>query len=96
MPAYIVVTREGPVRDQSALDTYSKMNRDNPRDPNLTPVVVYGSVEALEGKAPEGVIILKFPTMEAAKAWYDSPAYQTALPYRKQGADYRAFIVEGL
>ena len=96
MPAYIIVTRESSIRDQSALDIYSKMNRENPRDPNLTPLVIYGAVEALEGEAPDGVILLKFPTMAAAQAWYNSPAYQASLPYRKQGADYRAFIVEGL
>jgi uncharacterized protein (DUF1330 family) len=53
-------------------------------------------MEAVEGKAPDGLVILKFPTTEDAKAWYHSPAYQAALPHRKKGADYRAFIVEGL
>ncbi len=96
MSAYIIVTREGPIREQSAMDIYSKMNRENPRDPNLTPLVIYGSVEALEGEAPDGVVMMQFPTMEAAKAWYHSPAYQASLPYRKKAADYRVFIVEGL
>lgn len=96
MPAYIIVTRESPVHDQSAYDTYSKMNRESPRDPNLTPLVIYGAVDGLEGKAPDGVVMMKFPTMEAAQAWYNSPAYQASLPYRKQAADYRVFIVEGL
>jgi len=96
MPAYIIVTREGPVRDQEAYDTYSKMNRSGPRDPNLTPLVIYGAVEGLEGTAPDGVIIMQFPTMADAQAWYNSPAYQASLPYRKKAADYRVFIVEGL
>lgn len=96
MPAYIIVTREGPIRDQAAYDTYSKMNRESPRDPNLTPLVIYGAVDGLEGAAPDGVVMMKFPTMEAAQAWYNSPAYQASLPYRKKAADYRAFIVEGL
>ena len=96
MSAYVIVMREGPVRDQSALDTYSKMNREGPRDPNLKPLALYGALEALEGDAPEGVVVLEFPTVAAAKAWYDSPAYQAALAYRLQGAEWRAFIVEGL
>ena len=62
----------------------------------LTPLVVYGALEALEGDAPDGVVILRFPTVEDARAWYNSPAYQAAVAYRKKGADYRAFIVEGL
>jgi len=96
MPAYLIVTRESPVRDQSELDTYSKMNRESPRNPDLTPLVLYGAVDALEGAAPEAVVVLKFPTMAAAKAWYESPAYQAALAHRQKGADWRAFIVEGL
>ncbi len=96
MPAYIIVTRESPVRNQVGIETYSKMNRESPRDPNLTPLVIYGAIEGLEGIAPDGVIMLKFPTLEDAKAWYNSPAYQAALPYRVNSADYRAFIVEGL
>ena len=31
-----------------------------------------------------------------ARAWYNSPAYQTALIWRMKAADYRAIIVEGL
>jgi uncharacterized protein (DUF1330 family) len=93
---YVLVIREGAVRDQSAIDTYQRMNRENPRDPKLTPLVVYGAIEALEGAAPDGVVMLQFPTVEDARAWYNSPGYQAAIPHRKKGADYRAFIVKGL
>jgi uncharacterized protein (DUF1330 family) len=34
--------------------------------------------------------------MAAARAWYDSPAYQAAVKHRFLGADYRVFITEGL
>ena len=96
MPVYMLFIRENAVRDQSALDTYSRMNRAAPRDPNLKPLVVYGAMEAVEGTAPDAMVMLEFPTVEAAKAWYDSPSYQEALPHRKRGAEYRAFIVQGL
>jgi uncharacterized protein (DUF1330 family) len=49
----------------------------------------------LEGPAPESVIMLRFPTIEAARAWYDSPTYQAALPHRLAAARARATIVEG-
>jgi len=39
---------------------------------------------------------LEFPTIEAAKSYYQSPAYQEAVRRRFLGADYRAFIVEGV
>lgn len=96
MPAYVIFTREGAIRDESAMETYARMNRESPPDPKLTPLVVYGALESLEGDAPDGVVILRFPTVEDARAWYNSPAYQAAVAYRQKGADYRAFIVEGL
>ncbi|MCL7999845.1 DUF1330 domain-containing protein [Brucella sp. 21LCYQ03] len=37
-----------------------------------------------------------FPTMEAARAFYDSPDYQAAVKHRFVGADYRSFIIEGI
>jgi uncharacterized protein (DUF1330 family) len=96
MPAYMLFIREGAIRDQTEIDTYQRMNREGPRDPKLTPLVVYGAIEALEGAAPDGMVMLQFPTVEDAKAWYNSPGYQAALKHRKKGADYRALIVQGL
>lgn len=96
MPAYLIFIREGVIRDQSSLDTYSRMNREAPRDPKLKPLVVYGALETLEGPPAEGVVMLEFPTIEDAKAWYNSPEYQAAIPHRKKGADYRAILVQGL
>jgi uncharacterized protein (DUF1330 family) len=96
MSVYVLFIREGAIRDQSAIDTYEQMNRENPRDPKLTPLVVYGAIQALEGAAPDGMVMLQFPTVKDAEAWYNSPGYQAAIPHRKKGADYRAFIVQGL
>jgi DNA replication protein DnaC len=39
-------------------------------------LVAYGPQQVLEGDAPEGVVIVEFPSTAAARAWYDSPAYQ--------------------
>lgn len=60
------------------------------------PLAFYGGFEVLEGSAMEGAVILRFPDMAAARAWYQSPAYQEARKHRFQGADYRVFIVDGL
>ena len=96
MPAYILFIRESPIRDKAEMDTYQRINRTNPRDPKLTPLVLYGAQEALEGNPPDGIVLLQFPTVEDAKVWYNSPGYQAAIPHRQKGADYRAFIVQGL
>ena len=96
MPAYLIVMRESPVRDPDAYAEYQRMNREKPSEFKLKPLAVYGATEAFEGEAPDGVIVLEFPTMDEARAWYNSPAYQAALPYRLKAADFRSFIVEGL
>jgi uncharacterized protein (DUF1330 family) len=96
MPVYMLFIREKPIRDRAAMETYSSMNRNKPRDPKMTPLVVYGATEALEGEAPDGMVVLQFPTAEDAKAWYHSPDYQAASQHRMKGADYRVMIVQGL
>jgi uncharacterized protein (DUF1330 family) len=53
-------------------------------------------MDVAEGPAPDGIIILQFPSMADAKAWYTSPGYQEALPYRMKAADYNVVFVEGL
>lgn len=97
MPAYLIVYQDSPVRDEASMAEYKQRNRTNPPgDFQMTPRVIYGAVHALEGQGPEAVIMLEFPTVEDAKAWYDSPNYQAALPYRLKAADYRTIIVEGV
>lgn len=100
MPAYIIVYRESPIRDQEAIAEYSRRNRENAAEMQerfgTRPLVVYGKSEALEGVNPDGIVLLQFPTVEDARSWYDSPAYQEALAFRKNAADWRVVIVEGL
>ncbi|WP_409994271.1 DUF1330 domain-containing protein [Pirellula sp. SH-Sr6A] len=55
----------------------------------------YGPHTTLEGPNVEGVVIVEFPSVEIARQWYDSPAYQDAVNLRKRGAIYRGWIVEG-
>jgi uncharacterized protein (DUF1330 family) len=101
MTAYLIVYRESPVRDEAAITEYSRRNMENATEYQAQfgtkPLVVYGRSEALEGPAPDGIVMLEFPTLEAAKGWYDSPACQATLPLRlTSAADWRVVIVEGL
>jgi uncharacterized protein (DUF1330 family) len=50
----------------------------------------------LEGEPPQAVLMLEFPSMSDARAWYDSPRYQEALQHRLAGARCRALLVEGV
>ena len=98
MPAYMLLIRDEPVHDPAEMAQYQRLNRENVAALGATmkPLVIYGAIDALEGPAPDGVLVLQFATVEDAKAWYDSPAYQAALPHRKAAASYRAMIVQGL
>lgn len=96
MPAYLIVLRASPVRNAEAYDEYVRKNRENPPVEALKPLVVYGAIEALEGEAPDGMVMLQFDTVEDAKAWYERPGYQAAVPHRLRSADWIAFIVEGV
>ena len=95
MPAYIVLTRER-THDSEEMQRYSEKAKAAREGHDPQPLAFYGDVEGLEGSDMEGAVILRFPDMAAARAWYQSPAYQEARKHRFLGADYRVFLVEGI
>ncbi len=95
MSAYVVFVRDR-ITDPEEFATYGKMAPRAAEWREMKPLAFYGAVKTLEGAAVDGSVILEFPTMEAAQAWYDSPLYQEAVQHRFKGADYRVFIVEGV
>lgn len=96
MATYMIFIREGAVVDADAMAKYQSGNRGGPPPEGMKALAVYGDLEAVEGEAPDGVVILQFPDKEAAKAWYYSDDYQARAKFRQQAAPYRAMIVEGL
>ncbi|WP_189611029.1 DUF1330 domain-containing protein [Pigmentiphaga litoralis] len=59
-------------------------------------IVRGGTVASLEGGATKRVVMIQFPSMEQARAWYDSPAYRALRPIRHQSATSKVFIVNGV
>ncbi|MDP2032935.1 MAG: DUF1330 domain-containing protein [Polaromonas sp.] len=56
-----------------------------------------GKVEVIEGDwAPERLVILKFPSVAAAKAFDTSPEYGKARAARQGAAVMRMIVVEGV
>lgn len=55
-----------------------------------------GRLDVLEGAWPGDVVLIEFPDMEQARAWYDSPAYQEILPMRTAHFDGDVTLVEGV
>jgi uncharacterized protein (DUF1330 family) len=95
MSAYVVFVRDR-ITDPEEFATYGKMAPLAREGHDMTPLAFYGALQTLEGEAVDGSVILEFPTMAEARAWYDSPLYQEAKQHRLKGAEYRVFIVEGL
>lgn len=95
MSAYAIFIRDNTL-DQQELDTYSEMAAKAHAGHPITALAAYGDLEVLEGQDAEGVVLVQFPTMEDARAWYNSPAYQEAKAHRLKGANYRVLLVQGV
>ena len=56
----------------------------------------HGRFLILEGQGPvQGVTVYEFPSMDAARSWYDSAAYREARQHREKGAKYLVVLTEG-
>lgn len=95
MAAYAVFIRE-MTRNPAEMQVYAGKAGATLAGHSVKVLVAYGKQEVLEGPQAEGMVILEFPTMTEARAWYDSPAYCEARDHRFQGADYRVIFVEGV
>lgn len=95
MSAYIIFIRNS-ITDPEEMKIYGGKAAKVPPNPKMKALALYGAAEALEGQACEGVVMIEFPTMDEARAWYNSPEYQDALQHRLKGADYRVILTAGL
>lgn len=95
MPAFVIanVTIEDPVR-------YEDYKRMVPA--TLTPfggrfIARGGHTEVLEGDwRPNRLVILEFPSVERARAWWHSPAYAQAKALRQATSTGTLVILEGV
>jgi uncharacterized protein (DUF1330 family) len=56
-----------------------------------------GATEVLEGDwSPDRAVLLKFPSMDAARAFYASPEYKAAIASRQGAAVMRMVALEGV
>lgn len=59
--------------------------------------LVHGKTPQLvDGTLPGAVVIIEFPDLATARAWYDSPGYQAILPLRTRNAEGGAVLVDGV
>lgn len=91
--AYVIVTEE--IKDEAGMAAYARAAM-----PTLAEatVLAVNSPEVLEGEwHGDRTVLLEFESVEAAKAWYESEAYQQqAKPLRQAAADCNGVILTGL
>ena len=61
-------------------------------------LVLGGATEVMEGNIGQHPtkVLLEFPSMDAARNWYNSPEYQAILPARLESATANFVLVEGV
>ena len=93
--AYIIANVE--VTNPTQYEEYKKWSTAAMQAHGAEVCVRGGKVEVLEGDwAPQRLVILKFPNVEAAKAFDSSPEYGKARTARQGAAIMRMIVVEGV
>ncbi|MGW0482657.1 DUF1330 domain-containing protein [Nonomuraea sp. NPDC003214] len=95
MPAFALAHLKNPHSHPDVLEYMERV------DATLTPFegrfLVHGAEpEVREGDWPGTLVIIGFPDLQAARDWYDSPAYQAILPLRTDHLESVAILVEGV
>lgn len=95
MPAYVIanVRIEEPVR----YEDYKRMVPGTLAAFGGRFIARGGKVDVLEGDwRPERLVILEFPSVERARAWWNSPEYAEARSLRQATSTGTLLILEGL
>jgi uncharacterized protein (DUF1330 family) len=95
MPAYVIV--ETDIHDAEQYEEYKAASPAAVAAGGGRFVARGGELAVFEGDwNPKRLVILEFPDLDAAKAWYESDVYQDAKKLREGAADLRMVAVEGV
>jgi uncharacterized protein (DUF1330 family) len=96
MSAFYIVFVEKPA-DPAEIAEYRRLGLPTLKDRGVKFHTRPGcELHTVEGDEVDVVVVLEFDTVQAAKDWYHSPAYQNAVKHRLGTARSRAVIVEKL
>ncbi|MEU5720759.1 MULTISPECIES: DUF1330 domain-containing protein [unclassified Micromonospora] len=95
MPAFALAHLRTPQINEDVLEYLEKIQAT--LDPYQGRFRVHGAPpEVIEGEWPGTVVVIEFPDVEQAHAWYASPAYQEILPLRLRHIEGSAIIIQGV
>lgn len=85
------------VKDPQQYEEYKRLSSIAMKAHGAEVCVRGGKVEVLEGDwTPDRVVMLKFPSIEQARTFYNSAEYGAARKAREGIADMRMVLVEGV
>ena len=94
-PGYVIA--EVDVHDPATFQKYGEKVPGTLAPFNAHYFVRGGKIEAVEGQAPKDrFVVIAFDSVEKARAWENSPAYEAIKPIRHSSATSRVFIVAGV
>jgi len=85
------------VRDRTAFEIYRTRAADAIHNYGGRYLARLGEVQVLEGSwNPNMIVIVEFPSLEKARAWYRSPEYAFALKVRDTALSRNLILVDGV
>jgi uncharacterized protein (DUF1330 family) len=95
MPAYVIANVD--VKDPARYEEYRKMVLPTIQAFGGRFLARGGNIDSLEGPwHPNRIVIVEFPSVERAKAWWSSPEYAPAKALRQQTSDGSLIVIEGV
>jgi uncharacterized protein (DUF1330 family) len=95
MPAYVVVDVERTDMERAA--RYSELSGPSVERHGGHFLARGGALRVLEGDwEPERLVVIEFPSVDAAQAWFDSDDYGEARLVREGAGHWRMVVVEGM
>jgi uncharacterized protein (DUF1330 family) len=91
---YVIVLLD--VADRALYVEYAKRATEIEARYGGRPLVVGDANEVVEGSWPAArTVILEFPSIDQARAWYSDPDYQAIIPMRHEAAVSHMLFIEG-
>jgi uncharacterized protein (DUF1330 family) len=95
MAAYLISICRS-VADRGRLEDYWAHAAPTFEGFDAKPLAAYPPFEVLEGQSDaKGIVLFEFSSMEVAKRWYTSDAYQEVQQRRLGAAEFELLLVDG-
>ena len=92
--AYTVAEVE--VTDPTTFQKYAEATRSSIPAAGGRIIARGGKTFVINGPVPKQIVLIQWDSLERAQAFFESEAYRQLVPIRDKGANFRAFVIEGV